>query len=117
VDFPVDAFDLCSPFSYVVFQERAPVTQAPAERGPGLCRWRGDGVTATITDEAGATLAEISHDPRFRPGSSGIVDGNRFWATSIPASPPYSTHLFLSIGPAQPQRKRSGPALTCGFSV
>jgi hypothetical protein len=104
VDFPVEGFDLCSPFSYVVFQKWAPVSEAPAERGPGSCRWRGEGATATITDETGATLAEISHDPRFRPGGSGIVDGNRFWATVSTASPPYSTHLFLSIGPAQPRR-------------
>jgi hypothetical protein len=104
VDFPVEGFDLCSPFSYVVFQKWAPATEAPPERGPGSCRWRGEGVTATIADETGATLAEISHDPRFRPGSSGLVDGNRFWATASPASPPYSTHLFLSIGPGQPRR-------------
>jgi hypothetical protein len=104
VDFPVEDFDLCSPFSYVVFQKWAPVTEAAVERGPGSCRWRGSGVTASIIDETGASLAEISHDARFRPGSSGIVDGNRFWATVNPTSPPYSTHLFLSIGPAQPRR-------------
>jgi hypothetical protein len=103
-DFPVDGFDLCSPFTHWVFLESAPVTQAPPEHGPGSCRWRGEGVTATITDETGATLAEISHDPRYRPGSSGIVDGNRFWATASPTSPPYTAHLFLAAGPAQPRR-------------
>jgi hypothetical protein len=103
VDFPVDGFDLCSPFTHWVFRESAPVTQAPAERGPGSCRWRGAGVTATITDETGATLAEISHDPRYRPGYTGL-EGNRYWVTATPTSQPYSAHLFLATGPAQPRR-------------
>jgi hypothetical protein len=80
VDFPVDGFDLCSPFTHALFQERAPTAQALAERGPGSCRWRGEGVTATITDEIGATLAEASHDPRYRPGVTGL-EGNRYWVT------------------------------------
>lgn len=104
VDFPVDGLDLCSPFSDVVFVGWAPVGQAPVERGLGSCRWHGEGATAKISDETGSTLAEISHDPRYRPGYAGIVDGNDFWATANPTSPPYSTHLFLAVGPAQPRR-------------
>jgi len=103
VEFPVDRFDLCSPFSHWVFLMWAPVTQNPPERGSGLCRWRGEGVTATITDETGATLAEISHDPRYRPGYAGL-QGNRYWVTAIPISPPYNADLFLAVGPAQPRR-------------
>jgi hypothetical protein len=103
VDFPIDGFDLCSPFSYAVFQKWAPVTQSPPERGSGSCRWRGEGVTATISDETGATLAEITHDPRYRPGVTGF-EGNRYWVTVTPASPPYGAHLFLATGPSQPQR-------------
>jgi hypothetical protein len=102
-DYPVDGFDLCSPFTHVLFRERAPVTQAPAEHGPGSCRWRGAGVTATITDETGATLAEISHDPRYRPGVTGL-EGNRYWVTVTPTSSPHNAHLFLAAGPAQPRR-------------
>jgi hypothetical protein len=103
VNFPVDGFDLCSPFTHSLFQKWAPVTRAPAERGPGSCRWRGDGVIATITDETGATLAEISHDPRYRPGYTGL-EGNRYWVTATPTSPPYNADLFLATGPAQPRR-------------
>jgi hypothetical protein len=103
VDLPVDGFDLCSPFTHSLFRKRTSTTQAPAERVPGSCRWRGDGVTATITDETGATLAEISHDPRYRPGYTGL-EGNRYWVTATPTSPPYSAHLFLAAGPAQPRR-------------
>jgi hypothetical protein len=101
-DFPVD-FDLCSPFTHALFRERAPVMRAPIERGPGSCRWRGEGVTATITDETGATIAEISNDPRYRPGYTGF-DHNRYWVTATPTSPPYNAHLFLATGPSQPQR-------------
>jgi hypothetical protein len=71
-DFPMDDFDLCSPFRHPLFREVAPVTLAPVERGPGSCRWRGKGVIATITDAAGASLAEVSHDPRYRPGVTGF---------------------------------------------
>jgi hypothetical protein len=102
-DFPMDGFDLCSPFSYPLFREAAPVTRAPVERGPGSCRWRGKGVIATITDETGASLADVSHDPRYRPGVTGF-DHNRYWVTVTPTSPPYSAHLFLATGPAQPTR-------------
>jgi hypothetical protein len=102
-EFPMDGFDLCSPFTYPLFRERAPVTQAPVERGPGVCRWRGNGVTATITDETGASLAEVSHDPRYRPGVTGF-NHNRYWVTVTPTSPPYSAHLFLATGPAQSRR-------------
>lgn len=100
---PVDGFDLCSPFTHPLFRERAPVTRSPVERGPRSCRWRGDGITASITDETGSTLAEISNDPRYRPGYAGF-DHNRYWVTATPTSPPYSAHLFLAAGPAQPQR-------------
>jgi hypothetical protein len=100
---PVDGFDLCSPFTHWVFLRWAPVTQAPAEHGPGSCRWRGEGITASITDETGATLAEISHDPRYRPGYTGL-EGNRYWVTATPTSPPYRAHLFLAVGPAEPRR-------------
>lgn len=100
---PVDGFDLCSPFTHALFREWAPVTGAPLEPGPGSCRWRGEGITATITDEIGATLAEVSHDPRYRPGYTGF-DHNRYWVTAIPTSPPYSADLFLAVGPAQPRR-------------
>jgi hypothetical protein len=103
VDFPVDDFDLCSPFANWVFIRWAPVAQAPTERGPAYCRWRGEGVTATIADETGSTLAEISHDPRYRPGYAGF-EGNRYWVTAIPTSPPYTAHLFLAAGPGQPRR-------------
>jgi hypothetical protein len=103
IDFPVDGFDLCSPFTHALFQELAPTTHAPAERDLGSCRWRGAGVTATITDEAGASLAEVSHDPRYRPGVTGL-EGNRYWVTVTPTAPPYSAHLFLATGPAQPRR-------------
>jgi hypothetical protein len=102
-DLPVDGFDLCSPFTNWVFLKWAPVTQAPAERGPGSCRWRGEGVTATITDETGPTLAEISNDPRYRPGYADF-DLNRYWVTATPTSPPYRAHLFLATGPSQPRR-------------
>jgi hypothetical protein len=102
-DLPIDGFDLCSPFTHALFRERAPVTRAPVEPGPDSCRWRGEGVTATIRDETGATLAEISNDPRYRPGYTGF-DHNRYWVTAIPTSPPYSAHLFLATGPAQPRR-------------
>jgi hypothetical protein len=103
VDLPVDGLDLCSPFTHAHFLKWAPITQAPVERGPGSCRWQGPGVTATITDETGATLAEISHDPRYRPGYTGL-QGNSYWVTAIPTSPPYIAHLFLAAGPAQPRR-------------
>jgi hypothetical protein len=103
VDFPVDGFDLCSPFTHTLFVKWAPVTLAPAERGPGSCRWRGEGVMATITDETGATLAEISNDPRYRPGHTGL-EGNRYWVTVTRTSPPHSAHLFLATGPTQPRR-------------
>jgi hypothetical protein len=103
VDFPVDGFDLCAPFSYALFQKRTFTARTPAERGPGSCRWRGEGFTATITDETGATLAEVSHDPRYRPGYAGL-EGNRYWVTATPTSPPYTAHLFLAAGPAQPRR-------------
>lgn len=102
-DLPVEGFDLCSPFTHALFRERAPVTRAPLERGPGSCRWRGEGITATITDETGPTLAEISHDPRYRPGYQGY-EHNRYWITAIPTSPPYEVHLFLAAGPSQPRR-------------
>lgn len=103
VDFPVDRFDLCSPFSHPLFMERAPVTQAPVELDQGSCRWRGKGVTATIFDETGATLAEISSDPRYRPGYTGL-EGNRYWVTVTPKTPPYAAHLFLAAGPSQSRR-------------
>jgi hypothetical protein len=103
VDLPVDGFDLCSPFTHSLFRKWAPVTQAPEERGPRSCRWRGEGVIATITDESGATLAEISNDPRYRPGYTGL-EGNRYWVTVTPTSPPYSAHLFMATGPGQPRR-------------
>jgi hypothetical protein len=103
VDFPIDGFDLCAPFSYALFQKRTFTAQAPDERGPRSCRWRREGVTATITDETGATLAEISHDPRYRPGYTGL-QGNRYWVTATRVSPPYTAHLFLATGPAQPRR-------------
>jgi hypothetical protein len=102
-DLPVDGFDLCSPFTHTLFRERAPVTRAAVERGQGSCRWRGEGITATITDETGATLAEISNDPQYRPGYTGFHH-NRYWVTATPTSPPYSAHLFLATGPAQPWR-------------
>jgi hypothetical protein len=102
-DFPMDDFDLCSPFRHPLFREVAPVTLAPVERGPESCRWRGKGVIATITDAAGASLAEVSHDPRYRPGVTGF-DHNRYWVTVPPTEHPYSTHLFLATGPAQPSR-------------
>ena len=103
VDLPVDGFDLCSPFTHSLFIEWAPVTQTPPEPGPGSCRWHGNGATATISDETGSTLAEISHDPRYRPGNVGFI-GNRYWVTATPTAPPYSAHLFLAAGPAQPRR-------------
>lgn len=102
-DLPVDGFDLCSPFTHWVFLRWAPVTSAPPEPGPGSCRWGGEGITATITDETGASLAEISHDPRYRPGYTGF-EHNRYWVTATPATPPYTGHLFLAVGPAQPRR-------------
>jgi hypothetical protein len=63
---PLDGFDFCYPFSYGEFQS-TPFTQAPVERGPGSCRWLAEGLTATITDEVGAALAESS-----MPMSSGL---------------------------------------------
>jgi hypothetical protein len=102
-DFPMDGFDLCSPFSHPRFLEWAPVTRAPVERAPGSCRWRGKDVIATISDETGATLAEISNNPRYRPGYADF-DHNRFWVTATPTSPPYRTHLFLAAGPSQSER-------------
>ena len=102
-DLLVDGFDLCSPFTYPLFRERAPVSRAPLEPGLASCRWHGEGITATITDETGATLAEVSHDPRYRPGYTGF-NHNRYWVTATPTAPPYRAHLFLAVGPAQPQR-------------
>jgi hypothetical protein len=103
VAFPVDGFDLCAPFTHALFLKWAPFALAPAVRAPGSCRWRGEGVIATITDESGATLAEISNDPRYRPGNTGL-EGNRYWVTVTRTSPPYSAHLFLATGPDQPRR-------------
>ena len=102
-DFPIDGFDPCSPFTYNLFDARAPATRDLVQHGPGSCRWYGQGITATITDETGATLAEISRDPRYQPGYMAF-NHNRYWATEPPTSPPYSAHLFLAVGPAQPRR-------------
>lgn len=103
VDFPVAGFDLCSPFTHPLFLKWAPISEGPPEPGPGSCRWRGEGVTVTLTDEIGVTLAEASHDPRYRPGYAGF-EGNRYWVTATPESPPFAAHLFLATGPAQPRR-------------
>lgn len=103
VDFPVDGFDLCSPFTHSLFRKWAPIMQGPLERGPGWCRWRGAGVTATITDEVGASLADVSNDPRYRPGYAGL-EGNRYWVTATSTSAPYHAHLFLAAGPSHARR-------------
>jgi hypothetical protein len=112
MNLPTDGFDLCSPFSDSLFLKQAPVTQAPVERSSGLCRWRGEGTVVTITDETGMTLAEVSNDPRYRPGgrnavnvaSKSKVGRARYWVTLTPRSEPYGSHLFLAFGPDQPQR-------------
>jgi hypothetical protein len=101
-NYEVDGFDLCSPFTETSFLEQGP-TNRSVEPGPGSCRWRGEGLTATISVQIGATLAEISNDSRYRPGRRDR-HGNSVWHTLQPRSGPYRSHLFMSTGPSQPLR-------------
>ena len=85
LDFDVSRFDTCAPFSSSYWVTTAILArdlepQAVPEPGGG-CRWRGPGMTATVTVDAGRSLAEYSNDPQFRPGGTGMV-GNRFWRTA-----------------------------------
>jgi hypothetical protein len=101
LDFDVDAFDPCSPFNSPAWIEYTFTVDPPVPAATG-CRWQGRGLTAAIRLETGRSLAEISADPRFRPGGSGSV-GNRYWQTGTSDATRYC-HAFLAVGPARPDR-------------
>jgi hypothetical protein len=106
LDFDVARFDTCAPFSSsywvtTAIPDAGGEPQAVPEPGGG-CRWRGPGLTATITVDSGRSLAEYSNDPRFRPGGTGMV-GNRFWRTAA-SDATRTCDFFLAAGPARPDQ-------------
>ena len=101
LDFDIDRFDPCAPFRNPVWNAYAIRVDEPAP-DPAGCRFQGRGMSATIGVESGRNLAEISADPRFRPGGTGSM-GNRYWRTGT-SDAVHSCHAFLAVGPAQPDR-------------
>lgn len=106
LDFDVSRFNTCAPFAssyWVTTAILAPDLEPQAVPEPGGgCRWRGPGMAATVTVEAGRSLAEYSNDPQFRPGGTGMV-GNRFWRTAA-SDATRRCDFFLAVGPARPDQ-------------
>ena len=105
-DFDVDALDPCAPFASPRWLEAAAAEPQPARQATpepaGGCRWRGPGMTATLSVESGRSLQEYSVDPAFRPGERGW-EGNSYWMTAT-SDETRRCEAFLAAGPAQPDR-------------
>ena len=105
IDFAVDAFDPCAPFSSRLWLETAAVDpsldpQVVPEPGGG-CRWRGPGTTATLAVETGRSLRDYNADARYRPGQRGSA-GNPYWRTAT-SNESRECHAFLAVGPSRPE--------------
>jgi hypothetical protein len=104
IDFAVDGFDPCSPFTSTLWLKMAAIDpqldpQAVPEPGGG-CRWRSPGMTATVAVETGRSLRDYNADPRYRPGERGSA-GNPYWRTAA-STESRECHAFLAVGPARP---------------
>jgi hypothetical protein len=105
IDFAVDGFDPCTPFTSTLWLKTAPVDpgldpQATPEPGGG-CRWHGPGMTATVAVETGKSLRDYNTDPQYRPGERGSA-GNPYWRTAA-STESRECQAFLAAGPARPE--------------
>lgn len=104
IDFAVDGFDPCTPFTSTLWLKTAVVDpQLDPQAAPepsGGCRWRGPGMTATVAVETGRSLRDYNADPQYRPGQRGSA-GNPYWRTAT-SNESRECQAFLAAGPARP---------------
>jgi len=103
IDFAVDGFDPCTPFTSTLWLKTAvvdPQLDPQATPEGGGCRWRGPGTTATVAVETGRSLRDYNADPQYRPGQRGSA-GNPYWRTAT-TNESRECQAFLAAGPARP---------------